>query len=404
MISPWYGEFLVNPIALELKGNFCSHGCPYCFANLNRPHRALDLEKTLNQLAKMQIHENLHSILLREKYPICISNHNDPFSISNCGTAVHLMKILTDFEIPIFLQTRGGVETAIAETLGFLKPSIWYVSITHSNDVSRQQVEPQAPSIEQRIELIKELVRFGHGVYVGFNPLVPDWMPEIEELISKIKEAGAFGVVVECLHLSAKQKKAMPRHHQLQIGDHLLQETSKRNRDSHYQFFDLTRKLIIEAGLTVWSNHQFNHSNYMDLFHQYYPKHFPTEQCFVNHLIEENITIFSGKDWIDFHLEKLPSGLTGWHRQYIYSSNLAVSIPYRVPPQMNYHILLRLMLQSYKFFGNPSHNAGISQFVDNNLEPILTRDNYPIYSFSNEHIPSFFMIGNREILLDSLYA
>ena len=43
MIEPYFGEFLINPVPLELSFNYCSHKCAYCFANLNKPDRQFDV-------------------------------------------------------------------------------------------------------------------------------------------------------------------------------------------------------------------------------------------------------------------------------------------------------------------------------------------------------------------------
>jgi len=41
-IRVYTGELLKSPVPLHLDMNWCSHGCFYCFANLNRPNRRLD--------------------------------------------------------------------------------------------------------------------------------------------------------------------------------------------------------------------------------------------------------------------------------------------------------------------------------------------------------------------------
>ncbi len=114
MLAPLFGEFLIIPVPLQLQGNYCSHECPYCYANLNVPNRTLDLNHTLNQISAISHSPNLLSRLLRDKYPVLVSNHCDPFSKSNHKVLVPIMEQLTELEIPLFLQTRGGDENAIA--------------------------------------------------------------------------------------------------------------------------------------------------------------------------------------------------------------------------------------------------------------------------------------------------
>lgn len=50
-ISPYYGEFMVSPCPLELSFNYCSHGCVFCFANLNKPLRNFDAKAPARLIA-----------------------------------------------------------------------------------------------------------------------------------------------------------------------------------------------------------------------------------------------------------------------------------------------------------------------------------------------------------------
>ena len=219
MLDALYGEFLIIPIPVQLKGSYCSHGCPYCYANLNLPTRKIDLRKTLNQIAGIYKNENLLSYLLRDQYPVLVSNHSDPFSLSNRGVLPRLIEQMGEMEIPVFIQTRGGDEDAIASVLNTLPSSVWYISMPHSNDRTRQEIEPIAPSYESRVELIKELSSKGHGVIVGINPLVPEWMEDRDKMLREIKELGIKDLAIEIMHLSRNQKENMKRHEKIRLGD-----------------------------------------------------------------------------------------------------------------------------------------------------------------------------------------
>jgi DNA repair photolyase len=65
------------------------------------------------------------------------------------------------------------------------------------DDAVRKRVEPMAPSIESRFELVEQLVAAGHVVTVGVNPLTLDWVPDFEPLLNRIKDLGAWGAWIE---------------------------------------------------------------------------------------------------------------------------------------------------------------------------------------------------------------
>ena len=172
-LKPLFGGFLKIPLPLELSGNFCSHKCSYCFANLNSPTRTLDTKSVLNLLANFEKRKSLEASLLQLGCPVMISNHVDPFATSNYRQLVPIMKMMSELDIDYSVQTKGG--KGWEEILEMLKPSVWYISISHDQETTRKQIEPAAPSIEHRYELIEAVASKGHTVIVGFNPCVEEW-------------------------------------------------------------------------------------------------------------------------------------------------------------------------------------------------------------------------------------
>lgn len=148
MIQPFYGEFLVQPFPLDLALNYCSHKCAYCFANLNKPGRKADLHGIVRQIDRMHDHENLTARLLREGYPVVMSNKVDPFAASNYKLTLPLLKLFKAKGIPVAFQTKGG--KGIEDALKLVAPSYWYVSIAFQDDAIRRKIEPGAPSIDER--------------------------------------------------------------------------------------------------------------------------------------------------------------------------------------------------------------------------------------------------------------
>ena len=134
-LKPLYGGFLKIPLPIELSGNFCSHKCSYCFANLNSPTRTLDTKSVLNLLANFEKRKSLEALLLQLGCPVMISNHVDPFATSNYRQLVPIMKMMSELDIDYSVQTKGG--KGWEEILEMLKPSVWYISISHELPVSK---------------------------------------------------------------------------------------------------------------------------------------------------------------------------------------------------------------------------------------------------------------------------
>lgn len=82
-IQAYSGEYLISPIPMEMSMNYCSHKCAVCFANLNQPNRKLDFKDFVSALKTSEKGKTLRSYLLKNKYPVLLSNRVDPFALSN---------------------------------------------------------------------------------------------------------------------------------------------------------------------------------------------------------------------------------------------------------------------------------------------------------------------------------
>jgi DNA repair photolyase len=137
-LKPLYGGLLKIPAPLELSGNWCAHACPYCFANLNSPTRTLDVKGVSRLLADYQNRNTIEGYLLRDGYPVIVSNHIDPFSASNYRQMVPFMETMTELGIPYSVQTKGG--KGWEKVLEFMPIGVWYVSISFSDDETRKAI------------------------------------------------------------------------------------------------------------------------------------------------------------------------------------------------------------------------------------------------------------------------
>ena len=142
--------------------------------------------------------------LLREGYAVCISNHVDPLASNNAYQALQFIEVLSSMDIPLNLMTRFGKEAdtqALFDLIGD-RPTPIYSSIPTFNDEIARKCEPGAPLPNQRLEYLKQAIAAGYPVSVGINPIIPGWIDDPIEMVTRLKDAGIKNVTLGKIHLS----------------------------------------------------------------------------------------------------------------------------------------------------------------------------------------------------------
>jgi len=281
MIDILTNGLLTSPVPIQFTGNYCSHNCTYCFANINNPKRKLDVKAVTSQLRNYKKRNDLPSYFLREKYPLIISNNIDPFSKSNQPFVNDLIFQLQDIGVPVVLATRGGI--GWEEIYKEITPSVWYVSVPYQNDDIRHKYEPNAPSIEERFELAKKVIEKGHKVILSINPFNPLFAPNPIEIIQKYQAIGVKSIIINKLHLTAPQQSNLTENQKLIIGDKLLSES--RNKTFTDEWLSLAIDMFNycnenELNL-IGMDTGLNQNNFIE-FKECYSKTLPTVFDFMN--------------------------------------------------------------------------------------------------------------------------
>ncbi|TKD17426.1 PA0069 family radical SAM protein [Rhodobacter capsulatus] len=180
----------------------CEHGCIYCFA---RPTHGflglsagLDFETRL--IAKPEAPDLLARELSKRGYavaPIALGTATDPYQPieAEWGLTRGLLQVLSDFNHPVLLTTRGAGVLRDLDLLGSMaKRNLVHlaVSLTTLDEDLARKLEPRAPTPQTRLRIIREAARAGIPVRVMAAPIIPGLTDAaLEAILTEARRAGA---------------------------------------------------------------------------------------------------------------------------------------------------------------------------------------------------------------------
>lgn len=287
MITLYSGEIFINPIPLHLSLNYCSHKCAYCFANLNNPGRTFDAKKLQSQLKHFYRQDNLVAQLMRDKYPVLLSNTVDPFATSNYQYTLPIIEQLNALGIPVTFQTRGAStpngDEALQHVLDTTPPSLFYISITTTDEEIRKKVEPGATTIAYRLELIDRIQKAGHKVAIGINPYDEGWIPDLRGFVKLLYSKGIRNIWFGILHFNNMQIANMTESEKKAIGSSRLTQT-KKHEDKKFDelqcYLDEFKELYPDLESFLSLDGRENH--FFDIYGDVYQNKFPVFNDYYN--------------------------------------------------------------------------------------------------------------------------
>lgn len=299
MIDPFYGEFLLHPSPLECSGNTCSHNCCYCFSNIRRSCRYSNIKQTLTQLKNFQSSNTYKNTLIKEKYSICLSNRTDPFSKTNYIETLSMLEYLKNLENGIFFQTKGGY--GIDEAFDILKDKkniLFYVTITSKNNDILKVIEPNSPSYEEKIELIKKAKNNGYNVIVAFNPVVKNWLPEKDfyDIVSDVNKIGVKNFIFQKLYLSKNDIKGFTEDRKKRFEDEILIDAVKKQSENQYYLQSLVIELIKRGNNAVAFGMPFKTDLFKDI-RGTLGKCFPSNYDVINYCFDNKVKQITFNDY-----------------------------------------------------------------------------------------------------------
>lgn len=284
-IRAYAGEFLTSPAGLELSMNWCGHACTYCFANLMKPGRRADIRGIVGLLAEHGSRKSREARLLQARVPMLVSNHVDPFAGTNAVQFEPIWELCVELGVPLTWQTRGAhkahrhiLDRVIRET----PRAVWYVSIPMLDDAVRARVEPHAPSIGSRLELVAQLVEAGHVVTVGVNPISREWLPQFEPLLDQLKAAGVWGVWIQVPYFSKAFKGNLDEKARGRLGEEFIVRCGEKGAKDDRIYAQAAMTYAKKIGLEVFSTEYEEPTRFFDPWHKVYERPMPYWHQLVN--------------------------------------------------------------------------------------------------------------------------
>ena len=301
-IRPYTGEYLVSPVALHMGLNWCTHGCFYCFANLNRPGRRADysgIQQFLGKVQRKAPGKDIAAMLALAGHPILASNDSDPFATSNGEQNLALIDAMMDMGLRFSFQTRGG-DGAIP-MLQRHPPTMVYISFTTDMESVRKQAEPGAPSFEARKELALAAKATGHHVVAGINPFFPPWWNDIEGFLGWLVANDIRHAWIGEPHLNYMQEAAMSEKTRARFAAEITY--FKAGRSKRPASWPMLRELCDEVGINTFTGTTSAHGGFWNpYFALGYPQ-WPTLEGWFDHLRAQGkavaFTFDAFQDWAD---------------------------------------------------------------------------------------------------------
>jgi hypothetical protein len=284
-IRAYAGEFLTSPAGLELSMNWCGHACTYCFANLFTPDRRADIRGIVGLLSEHQRRKSREARLLQARVPLLVSNHVDPLAGTNAVQFEPIWELCVELGIPLTWQTRGAhrPQQRIQERIIRETPrAVWYVSIPMLDDDVRRRVEPQAPSIGSRLELVDQLIEAGHVVTVGVNPLTAEWMPRFEPLLDMLEAKGVWGVWIQVPYFSKSFKGNLDAKARARLGEDFIRGCGEKGSKTDREHAQAAMAYAKGIGMEVFSTEYEEPTRFFDPWHTVYERTMPYWHQLVN--------------------------------------------------------------------------------------------------------------------------
>ncbi|MFI6673959.1 Rv2578c family radical SAM protein [Kribbella sp. NPDC050470] len=198
----------------------CTHACRYCFA---RPtHRYLELDEGADFDQQIVVKTNVVDVLRRELArpswrgeQVALGTNTDPYQRAEGRYRLMpgIIEALAGSGTPLSVLTKGTLLRRDLDLLSAAASEVSVgigVSLALADEDLRKLVDPGAPSVRGRLDLIRAVRNANLPCGVMVAPVLP-WLTDstehLDSLLGMLAEAGATGVTPLVLHLRPGAKE-----------------------------------------------------------------------------------------------------------------------------------------------------------------------------------------------------
>ncbi|GMB10860.1 MAG: DNA repair photolyase [Candidatus Improbicoccus devescovinae] len=184
----------------------CSHGCKYCFTQRNFDIKKIKKHESLKSLKKFINFERNGDINWCDwKIPLHWGGLSDPFQPieKKIRNSFNCLNFLVGTQYPFVVSTKGA-HLGDDQYLELLSKCNCVVQVSLVCD-KYDKIEPEAPSFEQRLEIIQKVSRKVNRVIVRIQPYMCEVFEDVFKNLKKFKESGAYGVILEGMKFIKKK-------------------------------------------------------------------------------------------------------------------------------------------------------------------------------------------------------
>jgi DNA repair photolyase len=289
------------------------------------------------------------AVLMKQGYPVLISNHVDPLSRSN-DFMPGIIQAMYDAGYNMVLQTKLADD--ISSVVSDDHKIMWAVTIDSDKDDWAKKIAPGAPIISTRLKHIENLVKKGHKVVVLMSPYMEEWFADIILFVKKLKSLGVSGIWAEPLRFSKQGYEKNVKKKDLLTEDQLQDAYSSKPRLGNLVY------ACENAKMPFYSSYYGPVGNILDGIQKLYPKYMPTMQEYLGNAEEGELICYD--EFMEYAEPLLPKGVFNL-RDYIVQNDKDDNVKnFKIPNNLQYKDLIKIMWGNIEYVGKPGFQSRFS--------------------------------------------
>ena len=201
----------------------CSHDCLYCFAPEH--WRLPEASFTWTTGNPVVVKSNIPDLLQRHLeisraqgepiHPVYLSGWTDAYQPTegSAGVTRKCLEILIQAKVAFFIVTKSSLVLRDVDLLSEARDDCAIcLSICTQDEQLARLLEPGAPTVDERVETIRDLVDKGIKTIVKVDPIIPsvnDNLNAIHDLLTQLKSAKLSHVTAQVMRMTMAAWKRM---------------------------------------------------------------------------------------------------------------------------------------------------------------------------------------------------